>query len=216
MNPQINQDAAFDPNGILTRTDRTYAVTGTVLSGNSVVAGEVLGRVALDVSATASADGGNTGDGTFGAVTVNEDAILGDYIVEIIEADTDAGNFKVIDPNGNRLDDGVVGTAYSNDHLGFTLADGAADFVVGDKWTITVEAGSLKYKRSLTAATDGSNVAVAIAGEAIDASAADAAGVIYLAGDFDERQLTFGTGHSADSLRHAFAARGIFLHPSDA
>lgn len=216
MNPQINQDAAFDPNGILTRKDRTYAIEATVLSGQSVAAGALLGLVALTLVGAAAAGGGNTGNGTMGAVTVGEDAIIGDYIVEIVEAATDAGRFSVIDPNGNRLDDGDVAVAYSNDHLAFTLADGATDFVDGDTFTITVSAGSGKYILSLAAATDGSQVPVAIAAEAIDASAADKVGLIYLAGDFNQRQLTFGTGHTAASTKVALAARGIFLHASDA
>jgi hypothetical protein len=84
------------------------------------------------------ADGGNTGDGAPGAVTPGTAAIDGDYLLECVEAQANAGRFKVIDPNGERLDDLTVAVAYSNNHFGLTIADGATDFVVGDKFTITI------------------------------------------------------------------------------
>lgn len=122
MNPQINQDAAFEPNGILTSASRVFGIEATILTGNSVAAGEVLGRV------TASG----------------------------------------------------------------------------------------KFIPSLSAAADGSQTPIAIAAEAIDASSGDKVGLVYLAGDFNQRQLTYGTGHTADNTRIDLAARGIFVHPSDA
>lgn len=71
-----------------------------------------------------------------------------------------------------------------------------------------------KYVLSDDGSADGSETPVAILAEAVDASAGDKSGLIYLAGDFDERKLTFGGTHSAVSLRHALAAVGIFLHRS--
>lgn len=213
MNPQITQDAVFDPNKVLLGSEGVFARSVTILSGQTLVAGALLGVIALG-AASAVADGGNTGDGTMGAITVGEDALVGDYVLEIVEAATNAGRFSLVDPNGDRLDDGNVAAAYANDHLGFTLADGATDFAVGDKFTITVAAGSGKYVLSLAAADDGSKTPVAITAEACDASAADKSCIVYFAGNFNDRKVTFGTGHTAASVRDALAARGIFLHPS--
>lgn len=85
------------------------------------------------------AGGGNTGDGVAGAVTPAANAILGDYLLECVNAAVSGSEiFSVIDPEGNRLDDLVVAVAYSNTHFALTIADGAADFVVGDTFTITM------------------------------------------------------------------------------
>ncbi|CAK8987140.1 Portal protein [Cleaved into: Protein B*] [Durusdinium trenchii] len=166
---------------VLLGSEGVFARSVTILNGQTLLAGALLGAIALGAG-SAVADGGNTGDGAFGAVTVGEAAIAGDYIVEIVEAATNAGRFSVIDPNGNRLDDGDVGTAYLNDHLGFTIADGAADFIVGDKWTVTVAAGSGKYLLSLAAADDGSQTPKAVLAEDCDASAGDKTAIVYFAG----------------------------------
>lgn len=85
-----------------------------------------------------AADGGNTGDGAAGAVTAGSKAIAGDYILTCITAVGNGGVFKVIDPNGNKLKQLTVAVAYSSNHFGITIADGAADFIVGDFFTITM------------------------------------------------------------------------------
>jgi hypothetical protein len=79
------------------------------------------------------------GDGVMGAITPGAQAIEGDYIATCIDASVSGSEiFSVFDPNGVRLEDMTVGVAYLNNHLGFTQADGAADFIVGDYITITV------------------------------------------------------------------------------
>jgi hypothetical protein len=80
-----------------------------------------------------------TGNGAMGAITPGTEAIEGAYIATCIDASVSGSEiFRVIDPNGVRLQDMTVGVAYSNSHLAFTLADGGTDFIVGDYWTITV------------------------------------------------------------------------------
>ena len=69
----------------------------TVVSGQNLVAGEVC---ALILAAVAAADGGNTGDGTMGAVTISPDVEIGDYTLSITglgatlvaASDADVGN----------------------------------------------------------------------------------------------------------------------------
>ena len=69
-----------------------------------------------------------------------------------------------------------------------------------------------KYNKSLSAAGDGSQNVFAIAAESVDASAGDKELVVYLSGDFNEDQLTFGTGHTAASTFAALRNLSIFLH----
>lgn len=120
--------------------------------------GTVLGKVIAGGTATSAADAGNTGDGVMGAITVTAGAVIGKYRLVITAAATNAGTFVVVDPNGRMLGAGTVAVAYSDSGIAFTLADGVADFVVGDAFTLTV-AGTYEYKIAVETATDGTNVA---------------------------------------------------------
>lgn len=72
----------------------------TLLLGNNLVAGSVLGRIEIG-SVTTAAGGSNTGNGTLGTVTTSAGAQAGAYTLKITEAATNAGNFEVIDPQGD-------------------------------------------------------------------------------------------------------------------
>lgn len=122
-----------------------------------------------------TADAGNTGNGVFGAVTVGNDAITGTYAVEITEAAAEGGTFIVTDPNGDVVGTGDVGVAFSAGGLSFTLADGATDFVVGDKWTVAVNAGLGEWvPYDDDGSNDGRRTASGILYTAVDATEADA------------------------------------------
>ena len=71
-----------------------------------------------------------------------------------------------------------------------------------------------KYILSLSAAEDGSEVPVGVLAEDTDASAADVSTPAYVRGDFDENEITFGTGHTAASVREDLRTIGIYLIPS--
>lgn len=149
----------------------------TILSGQNLKAGAVLGKVASGAGSSA-AFAGNTGNGTMGAITVGAGAKVGVYKLIIIEPGTNVGTFTVEDPDGITVGRGTVAVAFSAGGLSFTLADGSTDFIAGDGFNITVAAGSNKYKEYNPANTDGSETAIAILYDAVDASAADKAGTI--------------------------------------
>lgn len=69
-----------------------------------------------------------------------------------------------------------------------------------------------KYVLSLSAAADGSQTPVAILGEDTNATAADVNSFAYVAGDFNSREMTFGTAHTLASVRDALHGRSIYLH----
>lgn len=71
-----------------------------------------------------------------------------------------------------------------------------------------------KYNLSLAAAGDGSQTPDLILAEDCDASGGDKTALAYSRGDFDERHVTFGTGHTADSVREGLRGKGIVLLPS--
>lgn len=148
----------------------------TVLSGQVLKAGAVLGAVLLGAGSSA-AFAGNTGNGAMGAITVGAGAKPGAYKLVIIEPGANAGVFTVEDPDGVVIGRGTVAVAFNLGGLTFTLADGATDFVAGDGFTITVAAGSGKYKEYNPANADGSSVAKAVLYDAVDATGGDKPGV---------------------------------------
>ncbi|MCB1723219.1 MAG: head decoration protein [Gammaproteobacteria bacterium] len=109
--------------------------------------------------------------------------------------------------------------AYSPDKL----IAGNADLLVSRKVTLisgqNLARGALlgkitasgKYTLSASAAGDGSQVPDGILVEATDASGGDAEALVYFRGDFNQNAMTFGTGHTADSVRDGLRGKGITL-----
>lgn len=74
-----------------------------------------------------------------------------------------------------------------------------------------------KYTLSLSASSDGSQTPKAILAEDVDASGGDKDAVVYIAGDFNETAITYGTAHTADTVREGLRDQNIYLHkPIDA
>ena len=182
----------------------------TLLSGENIVRGTVLGKVTYGAATPAAYAGNTGGSGTIGAVTTGAGTKVGVYNLVCIEPGTNAGKFTVEDPDGITVGVATVAVAFSGGGLGFTISD-ATDFVAGDGFTITVAAGSGKYRKAASANTDGSAAPVAIAASDVDATAGDKELVIYTRGDFNEQALTFGTGVTAVSSRDALKALDLFL-----
>lgn len=191
----------------------------TLLSGQNLTRGSVLGRIDTGGTTSAAKAGGNTGNGTLtldATTPVRAGAKTGVYTVRFTAAATNNGTFRVTDPDGFVLGEVVMAGgagAWDND-IKFAVADGSTDFVVGDGFDITVAAGSGKYKLAATAAVDGSAIPVAILAEDTDASAGDKVTPAYMGGVFDENALTYGTGHTAATVREALRDVGIKLQPS--
>lgn len=143
----------------------------SVADGQSLLVGAVIGKILFSVPTTGTKTG--TGGGTCASVTGGKKTKLGTYKLTCVAAATDGGRFQVVDPDGIRLADALVGVAYSSPQINFTIADGAPDFAVGDYFTISVTVGSLKVKALDTAATDGSQIAYGMMREDCTASGAD-------------------------------------------
>lgn len=74
-----------------------------------------------------------------------------------------------------------------------------------------------KYNLSLSGASDGSQTPKAILAEDVDATAADKDAVVYISGDYNETAITYGTAHTADTVREGLRDLNIYLHkPIDA
>jgi len=138
-------------NGMYTRASITLKSGFGVL-----LAGTVLGAF-LTGTAAATALGTNTGNGTFGAITVGGAAATGNYVVEF----DSATQFIVSAPNGQEIGHGTTGTAFSAGGIGFTITAGGTAFAPGDSFNVAVT-GTLQYAPFDPTATNGLQNAVAI------------------------------------------------------
>lgn len=214
--PASFASSAFTPDRLIAgNAHLLVAIAVSLLSGQNLARGAVLGKASIGAASTAFAGTGN-GAITMDATTpIRPGAKVGAYAATCITAAANGGTFRVEDPDGNVLGDVAVGATFDDD-IKFVIADGATDFIVGDKFTITVAAGSGKYLLSAAAAIDGSAVPDVVLAEDGDASAGDKTALAYTRGDFNERALTLGAGHTAASIREGLRAKGIVLIPSTA
>ena len=112
--------------------------------------GTILARKQVADAIVAAADVGNTGDGTVTLASVIAGDIIplpGAYNLEVVAAVTNGGVFKLEDPNGNIIENNLIMTAgagvatvFTVGGMTFTVTDGATDFIVGDKFSLTVSA----------------------------------------------------------------------------
>lgn len=214
--PSISTES-YAPNRLLAGSNQGLVTeSGTLLTGQNLARGALLGRITLGAASAAAKTGGNTGNGTLtmdATTPLLAGAQAGVYTVRCIAAATNNGTFRVTAPDGAVLGDVVMAAgagAFSN-QVKFAMADGATDFIVGDGFDITVAAGSGKYVLSLAAAVDGSQEPVAVLVDDVNAPAADKVCGLYVAGEFNSRAMVFGTGHTAASVRDALRLKGIFL-----
>lgn len=195
-----------------------YVEGGTLISGQSLLAGKVLGRVYSGGTATSSPAAGNVGNGVMGAITVTN-APPGSYQVVITEPGANVGEFEVRSlANGAVIGQGTVAAAYSAGGLAFTLADGATDWAVGDTINILVAGGAGKYKEYNPGNTDGSEVVAGILWDDVDASAADKKCVVVCRDcEVNQGEITWFSGASAGQITAGIAglaALGVICRPS--
>ncbi|MCK7611972.1 head decoration protein [Roseibium sediminicola] len=133
----------------------------TLLAGSGSVRKIVLGTIlallatTADVTAVSAADAGNTGDGT---LTIANPAVTtavkeGVYTVVCTDPAVDTGTFEVSDPDGKSIGTAKVGVAFGK-QIRFTIADGATDFVAGDRFEVTVTKGDINPNAGKVVAWD--------------------------------------------------------------
>lgn len=125
---------------------------------------------------TVAAGGGNTGDGVATLYQTKEGTQPGAYTLTCITAVTNAGVFSVVAPDGTSLGSLTVAVRYVSGGLDMIIADGSADFIVGDVFTVTVTRG--KVKEYNPANVDGSGTPYGMLCSAVDATAGDKKGAV--------------------------------------
>lgn len=214
----VTSEGTFTPDELVVCLE--HGGKRTFVSGAGVMArGTVIGKITTGAASSAAKSGGNTGNGTFvldGTTPILANDVQGVYTLRCVAAVANGGTFELKRPDGfslGRYDitGGAGGTVTIADQIKGVLTDGATDFVVGDGFDITIAAGSAKYKTSIAAAVDGSQVPYGVLLEDIDATSADADGMVLIVGEVNSNKLTFGAGHSLATVYDAFRGSGIVV-----
>lgn len=144
--------------------------TITLVSGQAnLKAGTILGRYNTAGVVVNAAVAGNTGNGTMGTITLSAGFKTGVYRIVF----TAATVFIVEDPDGVLVGQGATGTVFTKSGLSFTITAGGTAFVVGDQWTITVDATTTKWTAVDPAAVNGAQYAAGLLIDNVDATAGD-------------------------------------------
>lgn len=109
---------------------------------------------------------------------------------------------------GSYAPDNLIGGEFPRVARKITVASGA-NLAQGSLLGKITASG--KYVLSLSAAEDGSQAPDVILAEAANAASGDAQAIAYFSGEFNELAVTFGTGHTASSVREALRDKSIFL-----
>jgi hypothetical protein len=116
----------------------------TVLSGQNLKGGAVVGRVSRGIGRVSVPAVVGTGNGTASQVFAGPDVQVGNYVLTCTAAVADGGVFSLVAPDGTVLPSftmtpGAGGaTKYRGRHINFTMTDGATNFVVNDVFTFVV------------------------------------------------------------------------------
>jgi hypothetical protein len=165
----------------------------TIAAGSVLAACSLLALLASGMTATATA-GTNTGNGAMGAITVEPGAQVGTYMLRITKAATNAGDFEVLDPEGDVVGLGSVAAAFNAGGLSFTLADGATDFVVGDTFKIAVTGAGKYVAFDPTATTGAQNPSAMLIWPAGDADVDVEAAAIVRDAELNDLSINWPTG----------------------
>lgn len=112
---------------------------GTLLSGQSLIAGAVVGQITKAIAAAPIPTIVGTGTGLMSALTFGPDVQTGSYVITLTATSATAA-FSVTAPDGTVLPTGNVATAYTSTHLSFLIANGGT-MTTGDVFTVVVTAG---------------------------------------------------------------------------
>lgn len=175
----------------------------TILAGQTLLAGTVLGRTLVGAAGVAAALGTNTGNGAFGAIVVSAPASDGVYAVEF----DDATHFVVTNPAGAEVGHGTTGVAFNAGGVGFTITAGGTAFVPADSFSVTVTGGVAKYVTFDPTATNGAQTAQAILWFDCNAALADKQAAVFARqGEVNASELVWGANVTTQAQKTAALA----------
>ncbi len=134
---EILSEGFVIPKGAVSVTDTCRKIGNAIQAtlGMPLLASYAYGTVTSTKTVTVG-----TSDGTLATFTTTGNPKPGVWTLGCTAEATNAGTFTLTDPDGVIISTTVTVGAQVQGGLGFTLADGAEDYDVGDTWTITVPA----------------------------------------------------------------------------
>ena len=211
-------NSVFTPDQLIAGSHDIVTDTVTVASGQVLTRGTLIGQQTASLYAAAATaanttGGANAGAETIGSLSVGSQARLGTYRVNL----TSTTAFTVLDPTGETVGTGTVGTAFTSAQIGLTVTTGAG-IAANDGFNVAVEAsagaGSGYYVAATGTATDGSQEAknwVILAEDTNTSSTGTNAATsapVYLEGEFDGNYLTLGAGLTMQGVKQALLQQG--------
>lgn len=213
----VAPDGTVLPNGAVGTAYKSDHISFLVSDGGTMTIGDAY-TIVVTAGGTPAVIGG-TGTGTMSAISLGPDAQNGGYVVICRAAVSHGGDFDVLAPDGKSIGRFLMGTttggaaAFTSRHINFTLTD-ATDFIVGNYFNIIVAKGSGKVTALTPTTFDGRHRAYGVLHDAVDASAADAAGVALVRGPAVVEQAALSWAAAVTTAQQAIAleqlvARGI-------
>lgn len=216
-------NSVFTPDQLIAGSHDIVTDTVTLASGLNLTRGTLIGQQTASLYATTSSPstvsgGTNAGAETIGSISTSELVRLGTYRVNL----TSTTAFNVVDPTGELVGTGTVGSAFTSNQINLTVTTGAS-IAANDGFSIVVEetagSGNGYYVQATATAVDGSQDPKnwVILAEDTNTSSTGTNAVtscpVYLEGEFDTNYMTFGTGLTAPGCKSALrqAGSGIFL-----
>lgn len=176
----------------------------SIASGQDLLAGEVLFQT---LTATSTPGMSNVGNGVLSIQSVGIDAVIGVYTAICAGTRTNRGIFDLRAPDAGVVGRINVGTPFTSGFLNLTIADGSADFAIGDVFNITVAGSSAFAAYDFAADPTPPQVATAVLGADVDATGgsveqfATASGPAMIAANF---ACITQTTDLTDEQRNAF------------
>jgi hypothetical protein len=188
-------DGTALPNGAVATAYSTTHLSFLIANGGTMTIGDAF-TVVVTAGGTPVLVG--TGSGTVSGVTLGRLAQNGTYRITL-KATSATAEFQVVAPNGLLIGYGNVATAYTSDHVNFTLANGGT-MTVGDYFNIVVANGLNTVVAWDPAAVDGTQDVCGILFGAVDASSAAAGGaMVSRLAEVKSSMLVYKAGVSAAS-----------------
>lgn len=114
---------------------------GTLITGQDLAAGTVLGRITKVQAAGPIPAISGTGTGAMTALSFGPDVQVGVYTITLLATSATAA-YSVTAPDGTVLPNGAVGTAYVSTHASFLISS-AGTMTIGDSYALTVTAAGV-------------------------------------------------------------------------
>jgi hypothetical protein len=166
----VAPDGTALPNGAVGTAYKSSHINFSIANGGTMTTGDAY-TVVVTAGGTPVLVG--TGTGVVSGFSIGPKAMNGTYKVQLTT--TSATSPLVITaPDGSTLPNGAVASAYTSDHINFTLSN-AGTMTAGDYFNIVVANGTGKAALFDPTASDGTQMPYGIITHGVDATSADVA-----------------------------------------